>query len=221
MGTVPCRARRGALIDGSAIALAERAVLIRWAPASTTNPNRRPAPQIGLLEVSERSGRRWRVTDTPTRLRDSIWAASPGERGGLYGLRFQAADDDNESVVLDVYKTKPTGMCTVATRERGARLGVLVGCDAADDDDTTGVARVAVAGIAEHGTALGASWCLPVVERVGHSSRLPTSALRRRSIAVRSRAGREYSDSHPACLLVQVSGRSRCRRTMPVPLSGP
>ena len=49
-------------------------------------------------------GRRWRVTDTPTRLRDSIWSASlPGHRG-LYGWRFQATDEAGESFVFDVYK---------------------------------------------------------------------------------------------------------------------
>ena len=52
------------------------------------------------------SGRRWRVTDTPTWLRDSIWAAAPGERRGLYGWRFQATDDAGEAVVFDVYKTE-------------------------------------------------------------------------------------------------------------------
>ena len=36
------------------------------------------------------AGHRWRLTDTPTRLRESIWA-SPGEPRGLYGWRFQAA----------------------------------------------------------------------------------------------------------------------------------
>ncbi|MDF2578785.1 MAG: hypothetical protein K0S49_364 [Microbacterium sp.] len=52
------------------------------------------------------AGRRWRVTDTPTRFRDSIWAAVPGERRGLYGWRFQATDDAGEAVVFDVYKTE-------------------------------------------------------------------------------------------------------------------
>jgi len=49
-------------------------------------------------------GRRWRVTDTPTRLRDSIWSASLSERRGLYGWRFQATDEAGESFVFDVYK---------------------------------------------------------------------------------------------------------------------
>jgi len=49
-------------------------------------------------------GRRWRVTDTPTRLRDSIWSASLSEHRGLYGWRFQATDEVGESFVFDVYK---------------------------------------------------------------------------------------------------------------------
>jgi len=48
------------------------------------------------------AGRRWRVTDTPTRLRDSVWAASEGGRG-FYGWRFQGTDDDGDSYVFDVY----------------------------------------------------------------------------------------------------------------------
>jgi len=51
------------------------------------------------------AGRRWRVTDTPTRLRDSIWTASRSAGRGLYGWRFQATDDAGESFVFDVYKT--------------------------------------------------------------------------------------------------------------------
>lgn len=50
------------------------------------------------------AGRRWRVTDTPTRLRESVWSA-PLEAGrGLYGWRFQGTDPDGESVVFDVYR---------------------------------------------------------------------------------------------------------------------
>lgn len=48
------------------------------------------------------AGRRWRVTDAPTRLRDSVWGASEGGRG-FYGWRFQGTDDDGVSVVFDVY----------------------------------------------------------------------------------------------------------------------
>lgn len=50
------------------------------------------------------AGRRWRVTDTPTRLRDSIWDAAAGARGRLYGWRFQASDEAGESFVFDVHR---------------------------------------------------------------------------------------------------------------------
>lgn len=52
------------------------------------------------------AGFRWRVTDTPTRLRDSIWSVPlDGPRHGLYGWRFQGtAEDDGETLVFDVYK---------------------------------------------------------------------------------------------------------------------
>lgn len=50
------------------------------------------------------AGRRWRVTDTPTRLRDSIWTATGRDGRGLYGWRFQATDEDGESLVFDVYR---------------------------------------------------------------------------------------------------------------------
>jgi hypothetical protein len=49
------------------------------------------------------AGRRWRITDTPTRLRDSIWGAG-GEQGSLYGWRFQATDSTGTSYVFDVYR---------------------------------------------------------------------------------------------------------------------
>ena len=51
------------------------------------------------------AGRRWRVTDTPTRLRHSIWTMPlDGPRPGLYGWRFQGTDDDGLSLVFDVYR---------------------------------------------------------------------------------------------------------------------
>jgi hypothetical protein len=49
------------------------------------------------------AGRRWRITDVPTRLRDSIWGAG-GDRRPLYGWRFQATDTAGESFVFDVYR---------------------------------------------------------------------------------------------------------------------
>ena len=48
------------------------------------------------------AGRRWRISDTPTRLRESIWASSPELSRGLYGWRVQATDDTEESFVFDV-----------------------------------------------------------------------------------------------------------------------
>lgn len=50
------------------------------------------------------AGRRWRVTDTPTRLREPIWAALEHAPGGLYGWRFQARDDAGEVYVFDVFR---------------------------------------------------------------------------------------------------------------------
>lgn len=41
------------------------------------------------------AGRRWTVTDMPTRLRDSIWSAAAGGSRGLYGWRFQATDEQS------------------------------------------------------------------------------------------------------------------------------
>lgn len=51
------------------------------------------------------AGRRWRVTDTPTRLRHSNWSVPLGEpHTGLYGWRFQGTADDGQSLVFDVFK---------------------------------------------------------------------------------------------------------------------
>jgi hypothetical protein len=52
------------------------------------------------------AGRRWRVTDTPTRLRESVWAVPLEEPHSLYGWRFQATDEAGESFVFDVYRTE-------------------------------------------------------------------------------------------------------------------
>ena len=50
------------------------------------------------------AGQRWRITDTPTRLRESIWA-TPGEAPhGLYGWRFQARNDASDVLMFDVYR---------------------------------------------------------------------------------------------------------------------
>lgn len=50
------------------------------------------------------AGNRWRVSDTPTRLHDSICSASPDQPRGLYGWRFQGTHDDDQSLVFDVFK---------------------------------------------------------------------------------------------------------------------
>ena len=51
------------------------------------------------------AGRRWRVTDTPTRLRHSSWTVPLDEpHRGLDGWRFQGTDDEGRSFVFDVYK---------------------------------------------------------------------------------------------------------------------
>lgn len=48
-------------------------------------------------------GRRWRVTDMPTRLRSSVWQVAAGGPSGFVGWRFQATDDAGESFVFDVF----------------------------------------------------------------------------------------------------------------------
>ena len=52
------------------------------------------------------AGRRWRVSDTPTRLRDSIWSLSADRGASMYGWRFQATDEDGHAYVFDVFKTE-------------------------------------------------------------------------------------------------------------------
>ena len=52
------------------------------------------------------AGRRWRVSDVPTRLRDSVWATDPRAERGFYGWRFQGTDHVGESMVFDVYPTE-------------------------------------------------------------------------------------------------------------------
>jgi hypothetical protein len=49
-------------------------------------------------------GRRWRVTDVPTRLRESVWSVPLEAGGGMYGWRFQATDQAGASFVFDVYR---------------------------------------------------------------------------------------------------------------------
>ncbi|GAA1996348.1 hypothetical protein [Microbacterium pumilum] len=52
------------------------------------------------------AGRRWRVTDIPTRLRESTWSAASAGATGLRGWRFQATDEAGESYVFDVFRAE-------------------------------------------------------------------------------------------------------------------
>lgn len=49
------------------------------------------------------AGHRWRITDTPTRLRHSI-SDQAADGHALYGWRFQATDDEGAAFVFDVYR---------------------------------------------------------------------------------------------------------------------
>ncbi|MCK6065741.1 MULTISPECIES: hypothetical protein [Microbacterium] len=75
----------------------------------TTTMNQRETTLWMVNEVPARmvyAGRRWLVTDTPTRLRESVWAAPLEEHRGLYGWRFQATDTEERSLVFDVYRAE-------------------------------------------------------------------------------------------------------------------
>lgn len=50
------------------------------------------------------AGKRWRVTDTPTRIRESVWAAPLEEPARMYGWRFQGTAPDGQSFVFDVFR---------------------------------------------------------------------------------------------------------------------
>lgn len=50
------------------------------------------------------AGRRWRVTDWPTRLTTPVWALPLHGPRHMFGWRFQATDDTGESLVFDVYR---------------------------------------------------------------------------------------------------------------------
>ena len=66
-----------------------------------------PATIWMVEDIPERmmfAGRRWRVTDTPTRLRHSIWSTTSEQHAGLYGWRLQGTDDNGVSMVFDVFK---------------------------------------------------------------------------------------------------------------------
>lgn len=51
------------------------------------------------------AGRRWRVSDVPTRLREPVWALPLEGPRSMYGWRFQGTDDAGVSFVFDVFKT--------------------------------------------------------------------------------------------------------------------
>jgi len=52
------------------------------------------------------AGQRWRVSDTPTRLRGSIRAAPDASRLGLCGWRFQGTNEDGYAMVFDVFRAE-------------------------------------------------------------------------------------------------------------------
>ncbi|MBN9180084.1 MAG: hypothetical protein J0J00_05970 [Microbacterium sp.] len=52
------------------------------------------------------AGRRWRVSDMPTRLTESVWAMPLEGPRHMSGWRFQATDDAGISLVFDVYREK-------------------------------------------------------------------------------------------------------------------
>lgn len=54
----------------------------------------------------EFAGHRWRVSDTLTRLRDSIRSAPPASHRGLYGWRFQGTNEDGYAMVFDVFRVE-------------------------------------------------------------------------------------------------------------------
>ena len=49
------------------------------------------------------AGQRWRVSDTPTRLRQPVWTAPLDGPRALYGWRFQDTAEDGNAVVFDVF----------------------------------------------------------------------------------------------------------------------
>lgn len=52
------------------------------------------------------AGKRWRVTDTPTRLRNSNWPAPLGEAPSrVNDWRFQGTDEAGFSLMFDVYRS--------------------------------------------------------------------------------------------------------------------
>lgn len=52
------------------------------------------------------AGRRWRVTDVPTRLTSRVWELPIEGHRHMFGWRFQATDDEGESFVFDLYRAE-------------------------------------------------------------------------------------------------------------------
>lgn len=50
------------------------------------------------------AGERWTVTDTPTRLRETIWHAATPTPAGLYGWRFQGTNAAGATFMFDVFR---------------------------------------------------------------------------------------------------------------------
>lgn len=50
------------------------------------------------------AGHRWKITDAPTRLRESVWSVPLDHQGDLYGWRFQATSETGDVFVFDVYR---------------------------------------------------------------------------------------------------------------------
>lgn len=46
----------------------------------------------------------WKITDTPTRIRETVWAIPLDNPHPLYGWRFQITNEQNVSWTVDVYK---------------------------------------------------------------------------------------------------------------------
>lgn len=50
------------------------------------------------------AGHRWRVTDTPTRLTEPVWALPLHGPRHMFGWRFQATDDTGRSFAFDIFR---------------------------------------------------------------------------------------------------------------------
>lgn len=62
------------------------------------------------------AGRRWRITDTPTRLRHSIWD-QPADGHALYEWKFQATDETAPPMCSTSFAKKPAGTFITPTAD--------------------------------------------------------------------------------------------------------